>query len=133
MQALPQPRPTSGGGPSNAEKAARDVEEQFTTLREIVLADTLREVTRFQLWSSRQILYEHGTLRTAKFDLIAAFPWLEEAVQLIRAMSVCDAKGIMITEGTRVLWTEGVDGELRDCDSYVDAQDAVQNHRLCSL
>ena len=105
MQALPQkPRSTTD------------------TRREIVLADTLREATRFQLWTSRR----RTVTGLDAGSLIAAFPWLEEAVQLIRAMGKHDANGIVITEGTRVLWTEGVDGALRNCASDGDAVDTVQ-------
>jgi len=81
----------------------------------MLLADTLRETTRVQVWEGG----DHGSL-------VAAFPWLEEAVRLIRAMGKHDANGIVITEGTRVLWTEGVDGALRHCASDGDAVDTVQ-------
>ena len=84
----------------------------------MLLAETLREATRVQVWKGG----DHGSL-------VAACAWLEDAVRLVRAMDLADADNLVITEGTRQLWDTGCsvcsDGPLHLFDSDQDALDAI--------
>ena len=108
-----------------------------------ILAATLGDATRVQVWNG--VMNEENRLGT----LVAAFVWLEEAVQLIRAMDRPDADNLVITQGTHVLWDTGcslcsgaydrpvrhgkpaflpADGSLHSFDNNEAALDAIRKN-----